>query len=200
MNGRNMQPSPPSVPFSSIPEILFTGLTHAGKVIQHPQFGSSLRYIISIGDPDETLPLGYQTSSALKLRLEFDDIEHASIPAGYIGCTQDDIVRLVDFCRGIQAEPGPTLIHCAAGISRSSASTLVLLAVLLGPQQEHQAVEHLLAIKARSTEQGFRYHDDAIFPNRRIITFADQLLAREGRLLQACRTRFDYSWHPDYSE
>jgi predicted protein tyrosine phosphatase len=79
------------------------------------------------------------------------------------------------------------LVHCAAGVSRSSASTLVLLAVVLGPGRDTDAVAHLLDVQEWSSEHGLREADWGIRPNRRVIALADQVLHRGGSLLAAAQ-------------
>ena len=65
------------------------------------------------------------------LRLTFDDIEEescASIMAGYVPPTDDDVRAVVDFAREIRAGDR-VLLHCAQGISRSTAAAMIVLMV-----------------------------------------------------------------------
>jgi len=78
---------------------------------------------------------------------------------------------LIDFLRGWDAS-APILIHCWAGISRSSASALITLA-LHNPGRELEAAQ---AIRAQSPVAS---------PNRRIVAIADRLLGLDGRLTAA---------------
>lgn len=65
------------------------------------------------------------------------------------------------------------LVHCHAGISRSSAIGLAILAARMEAGDEQLAVEEL-----------FRIRPEAV-PNLKIIRLADQILARDGRLVEA---------------
>lgn len=179
----------------SLPDIVLTSRTRAGRLLSHPSAKDWVKHVISLGDWRSGPPAGFYRTRAATIRLEFDDIETARNPAGYVGCTEEDVVRLVAFCERIAANPAPVLVHCAAGISRSSASTLVLLSVLLGEDGETLAVEHLAEVRRWSAENNLRDSTDQILPNRRIVRFADRLLKRDGRLLAACEDKFAYR-HP----
>jgi predicted protein tyrosine phosphatase len=80
---------------------------------------------------------------------------------------------------------GPTLIHCAAGISRSTAAGLILLALRTGPGREEQAYEHLFRVRPRAV------------PNRRMVWMADHLLGRNGALVSLHRTCWDLEGEPE---
>lgn len=84
---------------------------------------------------------------------------------------EEHVARLIDFLRGWDGG-APILIHCWAGISRSSASALVTLA-LHNPGREHEAA------------QAIRFASAIAAPNRRIVAIADRLLGLDGRLSAA---------------
>lgn len=65
------------------------------------------------------------------------------------------------------------LIHCHAGISRSTAAAYALACGHLGPGHEAQLAANLRAASPSAT------------PNRRMIALADELLARDGRMIAA---------------
>jgi predicted protein tyrosine phosphatase len=67
----------------------------------------------------------------------------------------------------------PMLIHCWAGISRSTASAFTIACMLSGPGREH-AIARLLRERAAHAQ-----------PNIRIVALADALLARDGRMVEA---------------
>ena len=73
--------------------------------------------------------------------------------------------------------PERILIHCEAGISRSTATALIMYACWLGPGREREAMERVR--KQRPTA----------VPNRRMVRLADALLGREGRLIDALGER-----------
>lgn len=82
--------------------------------------------LISIGD--SWPPVGHRRVNR-RIRLTFDDIEResiASIMAGYVPPTEADVRQIVEFA--LQIKDGDrVLIHCAAGISRSTAAAMIVL-------------------------------------------------------------------------
>ena len=62
------------------------------------------------------------------------------------------------------------LIHCHAGISRSTAAMLMILAQAYPRETEGAIVDRLLEIRPQA------------WPNSRMVAFADELLGRDGRL------------------
>jgi predicted protein tyrosine phosphatase len=65
------------------------------------------------------------------------------------------------------------LIHCHAGISRSTAAMLMILAQAHPRATEESVVDRLLEIRPQA------------WPNSRMIAFGDELLGRDGRLSAA---------------
>ncbi|MFA7173901.1 MAG: protein-tyrosine-phosphatase [Kiritimatiellia bacterium] len=63
------------------------------------------------------------------------------------------------------------LIHCLAGVSRSTAAAYAIICKLLGPGSEEVAFEHLLDIRPCAS------------PNRLVVKYADQLLNRKGAMI-----------------
>jgi predicted protein tyrosine phosphatase len=112
--------------------------------------------------PSHVLPGGH-------LRLELDDIETPL--AGHILPEIEHVERLVSFVRAWNGER-PLLIHCAVGVSRSTAAALVALSCLSDKDERQLAAELRKAAPHAS-------------PNRRIVGLADTLLHRRGRLLDA---------------
>jgi predicted protein tyrosine phosphatase len=67
----------------------------------------------------------------------------------------------------------PLLIHCWAGISRSTAAAFISLCAL-NPETDERELAHALRIASPTA-----------YPNRRLVTLADAVLARQGRMLTA---------------
>lgn len=104
------------------------------------------------------------------LRLTFNDINAPA--AGLISPRAADALRLVEFIKNWkQAEP--LLIHCWAGISRSTASAFVALCVLQPEADEMELAQVLREASPSAT------------PNQMITHQVDQILSREGRMLKA---------------
>jgi hypothetical protein len=113
-----------------------------------------------------------------KLRLVFDDVQRES-PHGDPP-TEADVATIIEFAHAVWG--GKVLLHCGAGVSRSGAAALTLLAVLLGPGREMEAVEHLLKIRPIAR------------PHARMVEYADRLLGRSGALYGATAERMGGRW------
>jgi predicted protein tyrosine phosphatase len=103
------------------------------------------------------------------LQLDIDDIAYEI--DGYIAPNRRHVAELIEFGESWRRQ-GPIICHCYAGISRSSAAALILLA-LYNPGQERMAAEQL------------RAQADHVQPNKRLIRFADEILGRDGALIAA---------------
>jgi predicted protein tyrosine phosphatase len=88
-----------------------------------------------------------------------------------LGATEEDIWQIIRLAEGLRSETGRVLIHCEAGVSRSTAAALIMYAYWLGPGCEWEAMEQV------------RTQRPVAFPNRRMVELADRLLVRGGRLV-----------------
>jgi predicted protein tyrosine phosphatase len=104
------------------------------------------------------------------LILGMDDI---STPMdGYIIPADEHVTRLIEFVRGWDRAK-PMVVHCFAGISRSTAGAYVA-ACALNPRRDEMAIaRELRRLSATAT------------PNIRIVTLADRMLGRDGRMVAA---------------
>jgi predicted protein tyrosine phosphatase len=91
---------------------------------------------------------------------------------GYIVPAQEHVAELLRFVRGWD-RANPLVVHCYAGISRSTASAFVA-ACALNPQRD----EHRIA-------RAIRDASPTAHPNIRIVTLGDQMLGRNGRMVAA---------------
>jgi predicted protein tyrosine phosphatase len=128
-------------------------------------------HVLSIIDPQEPEPDAFRFyPSHERLTLRFDDIV-ASYP-GFQAPGRDDVKKLLDFGQSLDSagREGHLLVHCHAGISRSTAATAILLAQP-NPGREREAFLALLDLRNHA------------WPNTRMVEFADDLLGRNGTLL-----------------
>ncbi len=134
-------------------------------------------WVISIGDPLTGPCEGFNTiPPSQRLNIEFDDVSQESARFGYQRATVRQVEEIVDFCKGVD---GPCLIHCEAGISRSSAAAIILCAVKLGPGNEREAV-------ATVAEKGVTESGGNLYcPNEWLIYCADRILSRGNALIHA---------------
>ena len=108
--------------------------------------------------------------AANHLILGMDDI---SAPMdGYIIPCDEHVARLIDFVRGWNRAK-PMVVHCYAGISRSTAGAFVA-ACALNPARDELAIA-----------QALRRASATATPNIRIVSLADRILARDGRMVEA---------------
>ena len=107
------------------------------------------------------------------LVLAVDDISQPM--DGYTAPAEEHVRRLVDFV-GHWDRTTPMVVHCFAGISRSTAGAFVA-ACVINPQRDENEIAQAIR-RASKTAQ----------PNVRIVSIADRLLKRDGRMVRAIET------------
>jgi predicted protein tyrosine phosphatase len=80
--------------------------------------------------------------------------------------------NLLDFARGWDRAK-PMVVHCYAGVSRSTASAYIIAAALAPNRDEAELAQTLRTLSPSAT------------PNPKLIAVADALLARDGRMVAA---------------
>ena len=122
--------------------------------------------IITIEDSNIENPFRVRSDETQQLILKFDDI---STPIDDLIVPQDiHIERALKFAQLI--DDGSLLIHCHAGISRSSAIALAIIAEKLGKGNEEEAVKTLEFINPNCR------------PNKLLVKMTDEILERNGKL------------------
>ncbi len=136
-----------------------------------PRYVSSLRpsHLVSVIAAQDMPRTPVSIPAERHLRLSCDDIIEP-IP-GFSPPDHAHVEELIDFARGWD-RAAPMLIHCLAGVSRSTAAALTVCAV------HAEGREADLARRLRAAAPHAH-------PNRRIIALADELLGRQGRLVAA---------------
>ena len=126
-------------------------------------------HVLSILDPDWPEPAAFSAFDAhSRITLRFHD---AIEPGDKIVLPQfAHVEAILTFGREMR---GHLLIHCHAGISRSTAAMTMILAQASPRESEDAIVERLVRIRPQA------------WPNLQMITFADKLLDRGGRLIAA---------------
>jgi predicted protein tyrosine phosphatase len=130
-------------------------------------------HLLGILDPLYPEPTCYDhgRGSRTMLLLRFFDIDEAE-PDGPAAAHVESIIAFVDRLRLECGRGRPRLlVHCHAGISRSTASAYIALARELGLERAAEAFQHLLQVTASP------------WPNRRLVSLADDALGAKGRLL-----------------
>jgi predicted protein tyrosine phosphatase len=127
-------------------------------------------HLITLLDPESLIPTPQALTADRHLRLGVNDIAEPSL--GYI-CPDEALVRqILDFGAGWDAAE-PMLVHCWAGISRSTA-TAFLLACERNPETDEARIASALREASRHAH-----------PNRRIVALADDMMGRGGRMVDA---------------
>jgi predicted protein tyrosine phosphatase len=94
---------------------------------------------------------------------------------GYIMPDEEHIADLLRFVRRWDRR-APLVVHCYAGISRSTASAFASVCAL-NPQRNEESIA-----------QALRRASPTATPNILIVSLADRLLGREGRMVAAIET------------
>ena len=94
---------------------------------------------------------------------------------GYIFPEEEHVADLIDFVHRWDRR-APLVVHCYAGISRSTASAFASVCAL-NPHRDEKSIA--LALRRASP---------TATPNVRIVSLADRLLGRDGRMVAAIET------------
>jgi len=150
--------------------------------------------ILSIAEPGFRNPTPAGMQSERHHHLNFDDIVE-SLP-GYLEPSDHHVGEIMDLATRL-LDTDRILVHCQAGISRSSAAALIILSV------RNPGHERAIATQLRAEGPWF-------VPNRLMVAIADRLIGR-GSLLSAALismgppsavlngkpVRFPLRWIPD---
>ena len=136
-------------------------------------------HVLSILDPDWPEPESFWTyDTHHRTTLHFhDEIEPGP---GLVLPQREHVQAILDFGRRLlsadpQCEKAHLLVHCHAGVSRSTAAMAILLAQSDPGLDEDELFARILALRSQA------------WPNSLMIGFADELLGRGGRLSSALR-------------
>lgn len=91
---------------------------------------------------------------------------------GHIVPAEAHVSRFLDFIRDWRRS-GPLVIHCWAGISRSTAGAYIA-ACALAPERDEEVIAAALRAASPSAT-----------PNARLVALADAMLGRDGRMIAA---------------
>jgi len=113
-------------------------------------------------------PAGILTGRHLRLLMHDIDAEQA----GFTAPNASHVADFIDFVRSWDHRT-PMVIHCYAGISRSTAAAFIAQCALNPAVPELTIARRLRTASASAT------------PNRRFVSLADAALGRSGRMVQA---------------
>ena len=132
--------------------------------------GTGARHVVTLLGDEANVQRPASVPPENHLWLRMHDI--AAPADGYITPEVEHIERLLAFVRGWDRTT-PMVVHCFAGISRSTAAAFVAVCALNPQRREHDIAWSL------------RRASPTALPNSRIVQFADRALARDGRMLAA---------------
>jgi predicted protein tyrosine phosphatase len=127
-------------------------------------------HVVTLLSPDHMIPPQSGFEPDRHLRIALDDVSDAWLSACPPSAAQ--VQNLIDFGRGWTAE-APLLVHCWAGVSRSTAAAYILLCDKLGPGVEFDIAR---ALRSRAPHA---------CPNTLMVQLADDALGRNGRMVSA---------------
>ena len=144
----------------------------------HKFSASGITHLLSIDNPGDPTPRP-EWFAGDHWYIVFQDFESGAeaheFSAG--GPTRKNIQQVLDHAasclKASRSGEVHLLVHCMAGVSRSTASAFAILAMLLGPGQEMNALKYLMKIKP------------VAFPNKLVVQHADDILGRGGKMLEA---------------
>jgi predicted protein tyrosine phosphatase len=126
--------------------------------------------VVSLLSPYDTFPSFSRLDPGCHLQVGVhdinDDIGEWQAPK------MDDAERVIRFVESWDRQT-PILIHCWAGISRSTASAFIT-ACLHNPSTDEEEIA-----------QAIREASPTAYPNRRLVSHADAILGRSGRMSKA---------------
>jgi predicted protein tyrosine phosphatase len=129
-------------------------------------------HVVSLLAKEDALTRPAAIAPENHLWLQVHDI---SEPAeGYVMPQAQHVEELIVFVRRWPRE-APLIVHCYAGVSRSTAAAFVT-ACALNPVSDE-----------RNIAKALRHASPTATPNIRIVTIADQMLGRQGRMVDAVK-------------
>lgn len=145
-------------------ETIFVGpLSAVNATIENSDIG----YLVTLINDHTMIDTPPTISPDKHLRLAMNDISEPQ--PGLVPPADDHVSELLDFVIAWDRNR-PMLIHCWAGISRSTAAAFIALCALNPNVDEREIAKTLRSASPTAT------------PNRRLVFLADELLERKGRM------------------
>lgn len=151
--------------------LAFSALTVCGLDELDEHAARGVTHVLSILDPDWPEPEAFLAFDPhFRAVFRFHDVIEPD--RGAILPRRADVEAILAFGRDA-GDVRHLLIHCHAGISRSTAAMLMILAQANPSETEDAICDRLLRIRPQA------------WPNSRMVIFADEVLSRKGRLIAA---------------
>ena len=136
---------------------------------------AGVTHVLSILDPGWPEPAALGAFDAhRRLELRFHDVIEAG--PGWIAPERLDVEQLLSFGRDLTEARGThLLVHCHAGVSRSTAAATLILAQARPDRPAEKVLQAVVLQRAQA------------WPNLRILELGDALLDRRGEIVDAAR-------------
>jgi predicted protein tyrosine phosphatase len=149
-----------------MPRIIVSPLSEVREVVRRA--GPS--HVVSLLDPGSMIQTPSGVLNDRHLKLGVHDI--AIDAPGMIAPAELHVMRLLDFIEDWDRD-APMLIHCWAGISRSTAAAFITLC-RLNPQAPEIDIAAEMRLRAAHIQ-----------PNALLVGYADRLMGRAGKMVDA---------------
>jgi predicted protein tyrosine phosphatase len=126
--------------------------------------------VISLLSPYDDFPTFNTIEEARHLKIALHDIDRDM--GGQRAPTHADAERILDFVAAWDLKE-PMLVHCLAGISRSTATAFIA------------ACMHAPGVSEEDIAWSIRQASPTAKPNARLVALADAMLGRDGRMIAA---------------
>jgi predicted protein tyrosine phosphatase len=139
------------------------------ELAQHCSAG--MTHVLSITAPEDFEPPAFAAFGPhRRLALRFHDIIEPT--RDRLAPSRDDVVQLLAFGRELRAGDR-LLVHCHAGVSRSTAAATLILAQAYPDWPASDVLEAVVELRPRA------------WPNLRMLELGDELLGRGGEIVAA---------------
>ena len=151
------------------PRITICGIPELGK---HSAAAGVTHVLSFLGPNSPDPPELAEFAPHRRLILRFHDVIEPR--PDHIAPTRGDVERLLIFGREVSETPGAhLLVHCRAGVSRSTATAALILIQANPEWRARAALDAVAAIRPRA------------WPNLLILEFGDAVLGRNGEIVAA---------------
>jgi predicted protein tyrosine phosphatase len=131
---------------------------------------AQVSHLVTLINGETLVPTPPSITPDRHLRLDMNDICEPA--TGLVLPCEQHVADLVQFALDWDRS-APLLIHCWAGISRSTAAAFISLCAL-NPQADELGLAKAL-----------REASPTAYPNRRLVALGDEVLSRQGRMIAA---------------
>ena len=138
----------------------------------------SVTHVLSILDPGWPEPESLSRFDInRRLRLRFHDVIESQ--PGWIAPERWDVELMLAFSRDLGMSKGAhLLIHCHAGVSRSTAAATLVMAQTCPDRPAAEVLQEIARLRPRA------------WPNLRILELGDEILGRHGEIVKAAQAHY----------